>query len=467
MLKYELEREKLALELEEERRSHKERDQCIREQQMKIDNLSSLVISSGSDRNSSQDSVRQSFKEECNDSHNICQEDAFKTPCFKAIPNAFVVKRSSYSRLPDYSPFPDTFSNVADEDTWMKMNKGYIADLDSLQITPARKVQSFPSGDVTPGCSNDNYKREVQNLKMQLELAIQEKNELKRNHSEQVLLNNQLMGEISELQQEASLIREIPGRLCESVANCKDIYKDVMSIMQSFVADEKSSTTKLLSGTSEIGTIFFSTLETHFSMAMDGHRTFTGNDSLIQEQCKVLCERLNNTIRSLVLSEASTIEDKRVENSLCCCKYKGCTLGEEIACWKEKLGNELNAIKEKYQSLKQELDANNELLEVSKERYCRLEKEFHLLKEERDHLLQTVSKSTQKLALFTDQKEKDLKDLKNEVQRRKDLEEEIKQFSVVFASRQRSLLSFHSEFKSKFENLRAQNPVSIPNSLGC
>lgn len=52
--------------------------------------------------------------------------------------------------LPDYSPLPDTFSNVADEDTWLKMNKGYIADLDSLQLTPARKVQSFPSSDATP-----------------------------------------------------------------------------------------------------------------------------------------------------------------------------------------------------------------------------------------------------------------------------------------------------------------------------
>lgn len=58
--------------------------------------------------------------------------------------------RSNYSRLPEYSPLPDTFSNVADEDTWLKMNKGYIADLDSLQMTPATKVQSFPLNDGTP-----------------------------------------------------------------------------------------------------------------------------------------------------------------------------------------------------------------------------------------------------------------------------------------------------------------------------
>lgn len=54
IFQYELEREKLATELEEERKSHKERDQCIREQQMKIDNLSNLVSFSDLDRNSNQ-----------------------------------------------------------------------------------------------------------------------------------------------------------------------------------------------------------------------------------------------------------------------------------------------------------------------------------------------------------------------------------------------------------------------------
>lgn len=40
------------------------------------------------------------------------------------------------------------------------------------------------------------------------------------------------MDDISELQQEAKLMREIPKRLSESVANCKDIYEDVLSIIQ-------------------------------------------------------------------------------------------------------------------------------------------------------------------------------------------------------------------------------------------
>ncbi|KAL1163804.1 hypothetical protein V6Z11_A06G027700 [Gossypium hirsutum] len=295
MLKYELEREKLEMELEEERRSHKEREQRIRDQQLKIENLSSLV--SDGDRSSSQDSMKESPKDECND---------FKTPCFKETSNnAFVAKRSNYSELPDFSPLPDSFSNVADEDTWFKMNKGYIADLDSLQTTPARKVQSFPPQDITPDCSNDNYKLELQNLKTQLELVIKEKVELQRKHEEEVQINSRLMGEICEL--------------------------------------------------------------------------------------------------------------------------------------------------------KQELDLSNNSSESSKQRYGNLETEFQKLKEERDSLLQTVSESSKNITFLTDQKENILKDLNCEVQRRKDLEVEIKQFSVAFASRQRSLASIHGEFKSKIEKLRAEN----------
>ncbi|XWS21313.1 hypothetical protein CRYUN_Cryun30bG0045100 [Craigia yunnanensis] len=458
MLKYELEREKLEMELEEERRSHEERDQHISDQQMKIENLSTLV--SDADRSSSQGSVKESPKEECND-----RGDDFKTPCFKAAPNAFVAKRSNYSQLPDLSPLPDSFSNVADEDTWFKMNKGYIADLDSLHTTPARKVQSFPPQDVNPDYSNKNYKQELQNLKRHLELVTEEKNELQRKHAEQIQLNDRLKGEISELKQEALLVREMPQRLCEPVARFKDIYEDVLSKMQNFASDGKSSTAKLLCGTSEIGTTIFSTLETHISKAMDGHKSSSGNDSLIQECNKVLSETLKSTITSLILSETAGTEDKQVKTPSCSCNFKGCTLGGETASWKEKLSNELNTVKEKYENLEKELDLSNKFLEASKEKFGSLEREFQLLKEERDSLLKTVSESSQKLTLLTDQKENVLKDLNTEVQRRKDLDEEIKQFSVAFASRQRSLTLIHSEFKSNIEKLRADNPVSGHKSL--
>lgn len=145
---------------------------------------------------------------------------------------------------------------------------------------------------------------------------------------------------------------------------------------------------------------------------------------------------------------------------------KDCALEGRTKCWKENLSNELDIVKERYHDLERELHINNQLLEESKRRYNNLETEYQHLKEERDSLCKTASESSQKLALVTDQKENVLKGLNTEFQRRKDLEEKIKQFSVAFASRQTSLVSFHSDFKSKIEKLRAENPVSAPKSFG-
>ena len=142
-------------------------------------------------------------------------------------------------------------------------------------------------------------------------------------------------------------------------------------------------------------------------------------------------------------------------------------MGGETANWKENLSNELNTIKERYNDLEKELNCNNHLLDASKHRYDTLENEFQLLKEERDGLQKMISESSQELALVTDQKENVLKDLNSEFQRRKNLEEKVRQFSVAFASRKTSLASFHGEFKSKIEKLRAQNPVSAPKPLEC
>ncbi|KAK2977686.1 hypothetical protein RJ640_006026 [Escallonia rubra] len=466
MLKYELEREKLAMELEEERKSHRERGQCIREQQMGLDNSNSVVFS-GSDTNSSQvqEIVKQSLQEESSGSHSMGQEDAFRTPNFKPVPNSFVVKRSHYSRQPEYSPLPDAFNDFADEDTWLKMNKGYIADLDSLHITPARKVQSFPSSVETPGCSTQNCKQEVESLQRQLKLVMAERDELERHRNEQILLNTQLKEEVSELRQEALLMRDIPQRLLESVTYCRDICNDVSSVFKSCVADEQPSIAKLLSTTIEIGTCLLTTLESHFLMAVDCH---TSTDSpAIKEQCNMLSERLSSAITSLVSSEAPTVKDESKGDTLRKNNYKDCTLGGEIATWKQNLGREVKSIMEKYRSLEKQLDINNRLLEVSKERYGSLEEELHILLEERDTLLQTVSNTSKRLALVTDEKEKVLQGLNSETRRRKDIEEEIKRFSIAFACRQRSFASFHNELKSKVENLKkAQTPFQHPKLLG-
>ncbi|KAA3484777.1 kinesin-like protein KIN-7N [Gossypium australe] len=318
MLKYELEREKLEMELEKERRSHKERDQYIRDQLMMIENLSSLV--SDGDGSSSQGSMKESPIEECNN-----RGDDFKTPCFKAAPKAFVAKRSNYSQLPDFSPLPDSFSDVADEDTWFKINKGYIADLDSLQTTPARKVQSFPLEDVTPNYLNKKYKKELQNLKRRLELVTEEKNELQRKLAEDIEVKDRSKGDISKLKQEALLAREMPQRLCDSVTSFKDTYEEVLSKMQRYTFDGKSSTAKLLRCISEIGSILFSTMETSISNTTDRHKLSSGNDSLIQEYNKTLSEKLKSTITSLILSETASSEDKQTKTP-CSCNF-------EVAAW--------------------------------------------------------------------------------------------------------------------------------------
>lgn len=112
------------------------------------------------------------------------------------------------------------------------------------------------------------------------------------------------------------------------------------------------------------------------------------------------------------------------------------------------------------------MDLNNQCLAASRDRYNSLEREFHLLKEERDVLVQNASSSSKNLKLVTNQNEKVLNDLNAEVKRRKHLEEEIKQFSAAFACRQRSLISLHSHFDSVIDSFKAQKPISISRSPG-
>ncbi|XP_054794104.1 kinesin-like protein KIN-7N isoform X2 [Prosopis cineraria] len=455
MLKYELEREKLEMELEEERKS---RDLWIREKQMKVESLSGVVSSSDCERNRSQtgqDFSRQGLKEECNEINSTSQGDIFRTPCLKAPSNAFVATRSNYSTMPDYSPLPDAFSNVADENTWLKLNKGYVADLDSLQATPARKVQSFPTSDITPGCLSEKYEQEVQDLKRQLELANRKINELERMNSEGAELNKQSTSMTLEYQREARLIGEDPRRLSKSVGNFKDNFEEALSVLQRFVSDGKLSAAEVLSTMTEIGAQLFATLEAHFTGDMDDGRSSTGNGALIHEQQKRLHERLNTIITSLESSESTITEKEQERGPFCRCKLK------------EKLCDELNSIKERCRGLEEEVSINNCLLEVSKDNYNSLEREFLLLKEERDSLILMVSESSQRLEMVSNQKENTLKDLNTEVQRRIHLEGEVKQFTAAFASRQRSLMSFHDEFRTTVEKLRAQTTISVPKSLGC
>ncbi|KAL1218214.1 Kinesin-like protein KIN-7N [Cardamine amara subsp. amara] len=448
MLKYELECERLKTQLEEERRKQKEQEQCIKEQQMKIENLNNLVTNSDFKRNQSEGRKTPDGLCNANDS-----SDVPGTPCFKSASHSFVVARSNYS-LSDFSPMVYSLGDVANEDTWMKLNKGFVADLDKLQFTPAIKRQPTPITMETTACSRENYK-EVEDLKSQVELLTNEKDSLQVNFNEQVLLNNKVMEEMSELKQEVLPMKEIPKRLSESVTSCRDVYNDVIVTMKSLIPDKESPMAKLLSGTTEITTSLLSTLETQFSMIMDAQKASSVDHPLsdhpLSDQWETLRVNLKNTT-TFLLTEA------QAKDELLNCHNKG----QETAALeeKEKLKSELSIIKERYNEVEKELGLDKQLLVASREGHKKLLKEVQFLKEEREAFDVKISQSTQRLRVIANDKENALKDLNVEVKRRKEMEEEIKQISFAFATRHKSFVSFHSEIKSKMQKLTTRNPNS-------
>ncbi|CAN0905783.1 Kinesin-like protein KIN-7N [Linum grandiflorum] len=467
MLQYELEREKLEMQLEEERKSQKEREQRIREQQMKIDNLSNIVTSADCDRSSGQGPSGGTSRlvEEFSDNSSALQEDLFGTPSFKATPNAFVSKRSNNVRLPDFSPLPETLSNVADEDTWMKLNHGFTVDFDSIHMTPARKVQSFPANDVTPGYSIEKYREEVQDLRTELQLVTLEKDATKEKNTELLLLNDRLMHEKSELEQKLDSFSRMPQNFLKYIASSIDIYEEAHSTLQSCAPEREASTARLLSGTREIGKNVLSNLESYISRVMDGCESFQKDDSAVEEELKTLSERSKAIVTSLASSEAMKLQSREKDNeSKECCTAAGETAAND----KQELESELKRIKEKHDKVVTTLEQNSKLLEVSRDKYSRLERDVELLSEERGLLVNRVSELRGELDAAKDEKENVVQDLNAAANRRRNLEAEIKQLSVAFAGRQKSFLTFDSEFKSKMEQLRSllqSGPVSKPLGL--
>ncbi|KAL9310063.1 Kinesin-like protein KIN-7N [Arabidopsis thaliana] len=453
MLKYELECERLKTQLEEEKRKQKEQENCIKEQQMKIENLNNLVTNSDFKRNQSEDFIisRKTPDGLCNVNDT---SDVPGTPCFKSASRSFVVARSNnYSGLSDFSPMVHSLGDVADEDTWMKLNKGFVADLDQIQFTPAVKCQPTPLSIATTECPRENHS-EVEDLKSRIQLLTNENDSLQVKFNEQVLLSNNLMQEMSELKQETLTVKEIPNRLSESVANCKDVYKDIIVTMKSLITDKESPTANLLLGTTEITTSLLSTLETQFSMIMDGQKTASSIDHPLSDHWETLRVNLKNTT-TLLLSDAQAKDEfLNSHNKVLNVILKG---QETAALEEKKLKSELIIIKERYNELEEELCLDKQLLEASRESHEKLIKEVQFLKEERDSLDRKISQSTQRLRVIASDKENALKDLNVEVKRRKDMEEEIKHISIAFATRHKSFVSFHSEIKSKMQKLTTQN----------
>ncbi|CAL9129741.1 kinesin-like protein KIN-7L [Musa acuminata AAA Group] len=206
MHKSELERERLAMELEEERKARETLELRIKEQQKKIENLSSLSISSYNTSISTQQKVNSTIMF---DELSVSRSDVFRTPNFKAMADDFVVKRPSSFRTVDSNPILENFDNTADEDLWMQLNKGCITDLDTLQMTPNMKHQSFPS------------------LEMSLEPSVDEEISSERHHSleSDCGFNREQLEALREkctiMERACSLLREEKASLVETLSLSK------------------------------------------------------------------------------------------------------------------------------------------------------------------------------------------------------------------------------------------------------
>ncbi|KAK8949421.1 Kinesin-like protein NACK2 [Platanthera zijinensis] len=149
MHKSELEREKLATELEEERKSRQVLTLRIEEQQKRIDCLNELLSSNQASCFVHEIFHSDSVSEEMHSKNCMSENNIFATPTFKAMPDHFVMKRPNHSKEHDSSPLPVNFTNIANEDLWEQLNDGFTTDLDALQMTPNIKYGAVDSNNTS------------------------------------------------------------------------------------------------------------------------------------------------------------------------------------------------------------------------------------------------------------------------------------------------------------------------------
>ncbi|KAF3323771.1 kinesin-related protein 11 [Carex littledalei] len=212
MHKYELERDRLAMELEEERKARHDLEQRIFEQEKKIENLMnhsmSLHISSAS-----------------------TQFDSLKTPNFKQPSIDFVVRRPNYKEL-ESSPIPDNFAGVADEDLWARLNNGRITDLDALQMTPSLPSQLFPSSKTSLDVrSNEELEKRRERLEEELDDVRKQ--------------NVVLTGQYSKLEEENDVLKEEKIGLADDVARLENERNQLKSEKQGLIKELREEKRKL------------------------------------------------------------------------------------------------------------------------------------------------------------------------------------------------------------------------------
>ncbi|TVU24716.1 hypothetical protein EJB05_27169, partial [Eragrostis curvula] len=217
MHKSELERDRLAMELEEERKVRETLEYRLAEQQKKLEDIGSTSISA------------DKFTD-------ATQLDTLKTPDSKYAPDGFVACRLRYSNDVEFSPVPETLDNVADEDLWARLNKGCITDLDMLEMTPGLKREESMLQDTEPAVPLEEPTEEkCQRLEKDCTSDRQQLEDLKERcmtlEKERDLLreeNSSLQQELCKSRQEAGcLIAEKQEQLEESRTKCAELEKEL------------------------------------------------------------------------------------------------------------------------------------------------------------------------------------------------------------------------------------------------
>nr|CAD1822374.1 unnamed protein product [Ananas comosus var. bracteatus] len=143
------------------------------------------------------------------DEVNMLHPDEFRTPDLKQMSNVFVARRSNCSKDLDSSPIPENFANIADEDLWMRLNKGCTTDLDMLQ-TPRIKRRSFSSREISldQPFQEEAIDRKCERLEIQCSL---ERQQLETSEEQRMILEcecNQLREEKASLLQTLSISKQ-------------------------------------------------------------------------------------------------------------------------------------------------------------------------------------------------------------------------------------------------------------------
>ncbi|MCO5605302.1 hypothetical protein L7F22_059484 [Adiantum nelumboides] len=243
LLKYELEKEKLELQLQEERKAQMEREQRIREQELKIENLNSLVITSTFDDVLNKENGKHLENRLVQSGHpngliTVRRERHLSPLNFELLSDRSTEKHvKGPGRELDFEGFSN-FENVADEDMWATMNDGQgVTEPDFLFSTPSRWTSSV--GSTKGGGSSSvvgalmSSKVKMERYRCQLEEAWKENSELRAQLQEYGNFQAELQHELVKLHEEFTLMKSMKT----VVEEFWDAFRETKSSFSAFFHD--------------------------------------------------------------------------------------------------------------------------------------------------------------------------------------------------------------------------------------